>query len=239
MLPSKGLLYPEGSELAKGEVAMKYMTAKEEDILTNESYIKRGVVLDELFKSMILSKINYDDLLIADRNAIMVAARVLSYGPEYELELKAPSGVEMSTVVNLSELAEKEFDTSKIKRGTNEFEFTTSTGRQLTFKLLNVRDEREIKKRIDALKKVRRDAQVTSRLKQMITSVDGDTKPGTIHSFVDNEFLVTDTRKFRKYVNEIQPNIDFEVELYDEGSGNSFRREITFDTRLFWPDASV
>jgi hypothetical protein len=76
-LPSKGLLYPEGSELAKGTVEIKYMTAKEEDILTNQSYIKNGTVLDKLMKSLIVSKINYDELLIGDKNAIMIASRIL------------------------------------------------------------------------------------------------------------------------------------------------------------------
>ena len=79
-LPSKGLLYPADSELAKGKVEIKYMTAKEEDILTNQSYIKNGTVLDKLMKSLIVTKINYNDLLIGDKNAIMVASRVLGYG---------------------------------------------------------------------------------------------------------------------------------------------------------------
>ena len=63
-LPSKGLLYPKDSELAKGIIELKYMTAKEEDILTNQSYIKNGTVLDKLMKSLIISKIDYNDLLI-------------------------------------------------------------------------------------------------------------------------------------------------------------------------------
>ena len=83
-LPSKGLIYPQDNPLAKGVLEMKYMTAKEEDILTNQSYIKNGTVLDKLMKSLIISKIDYNDLLIGDKNAIMVAARILSYGKNYE-----------------------------------------------------------------------------------------------------------------------------------------------------------
>ena len=98
-LPSKGLLYPEDSELAKGILEMKYMTAKEEDILTNQSYIRNGTVLDRLMKSLIVSKINYDDLLIGDKNAIMVAARILGYGSEYVFDY----GGEEQTV-NLSSI---------------------------------------------------------------------------------------------------------------------------------------
>ena len=45
-LPSKGLLYPEGSPLRSGKIKMKYMTAREEDILTNQNYIANGTVID-------------------------------------------------------------------------------------------------------------------------------------------------------------------------------------------------
>ena len=82
-LPSRGLVYPESNPLSSGTVEMKYMTAKEEDILTNQNYIKDGTVLDRLLKSLILSKINYEDLIVGDKNAIMVAARILGYGKDY------------------------------------------------------------------------------------------------------------------------------------------------------------
>ena len=85
-LPSKGLLYPKDSPLSEGKIEIKYMTAKEEDILSNVSYIQKGIVLDKLFESLIVSKVNYDDLLIGDKNAIMIAARVLGYGNEYTFD---------------------------------------------------------------------------------------------------------------------------------------------------------
>ena len=82
-LPSKGYLYSKDSPLADGKIEIKYMTAKEEDILTNASYIQKGTVLDKLFQSLIVSKIDYNDLLIGDKNAIMIAARILGYGKDY------------------------------------------------------------------------------------------------------------------------------------------------------------
>ena len=82
-LPSKGLLYPKNNPLSSGKIEMKYMTAKEEDILTNQNYIKQGIVLDKLMQSLIVSKINYDDIIVGDKNAIMVASRVLGYGKDY------------------------------------------------------------------------------------------------------------------------------------------------------------
>ena len=82
-LPSKGVLYPKDNPLSSGKIEMKYMTAREEDILTNQNYIKNGTVIDELLKALIVSKINYNDLITGDKNAIMLAARVLGYGKDY------------------------------------------------------------------------------------------------------------------------------------------------------------
>ena len=82
-LPSKGLLYPKDNPLSSGKIEMKYMTAKEEDILTNQNYIKQGVVLDKLMQSLIVSPCNYDDFVVGDKNAIMVASRILGYGKDY------------------------------------------------------------------------------------------------------------------------------------------------------------
>ena len=87
-LPSKGLLYPKDSSLSSGQIEIKYMTAKEEDILTSANLIKRGLVVQKLLESLIVDKsIKMDDLLIGDKNAIMVAARILSYGKDYEFEI--------------------------------------------------------------------------------------------------------------------------------------------------------
>jgi hypothetical protein len=82
-LPSKGLLYPEGHPLSSGTVEIKYMTAKEEDILTNLNYIKQGIVIDKLLQSLIVTPFDYDDLLVGDKNSLMISARVLGYGKEY------------------------------------------------------------------------------------------------------------------------------------------------------------
>jgi hypothetical protein len=120
-LPSKGKFYPEGHPLRSGTIEMKYMTAKEEDILTNQSYIKQGVVLDKLFQSLIVTKFDYNDLLIGDKNAIMVAARVLGYGKDYEVNVVTPSGAKQKVVVDLTQLQDKQLDWDNVP---NENEFT-------------------------------------------------------------------------------------------------------------------
>ena len=117
-LPSKGLLYPENSPLSDGKIEIKYMTAKEEDILSNIAYIQQGIVLDKLFESLIVSKINYDDLLIGDKNAVMIAARVLGYGPDYRFQYNGEENT-----INLAELENVKVD-EKLWNRENKFNFT-------------------------------------------------------------------------------------------------------------------
>ena len=121
-LPSKGLLYPKDSPLAKGEIEMKYMTAKEEDILTNRNYISKGIVIDKLLKSLIVTEgVKYEDLLVGDKNAIMVAARILSYGPEYKVVFNGEQ-----VVIDLSQLDNIEIDPKNYEKG-NKFSFRNLT----------------------------------------------------------------------------------------------------------------
>ena len=117
-LPSKGLLYPKESPLAKGEIEMKYMTAKEEDILTNANYIRQGTVFDKLLQALIVTDINYNDLLVGDKNAILIAARILGYGKDYTI------GYGSSEItIDLTTLSEKAVDYSLFKNQINEFTF--------------------------------------------------------------------------------------------------------------------
>ena len=135
-LPSKGLVYPEGNPLSSGKIEMKYMTAKEEDILTNQNYINNGTVIDELLKSLIITKINYNDLIVGDKNAIMVAARVLGYGKDYNFTYNNEEHV-----VDLSQLDSKEVNEKDFTKGKNEFSFTLPTsGTLITYKLLTHAD---------------------------------------------------------------------------------------------------
>jgi hypothetical protein len=228
-LPSKGLLYPEGHPLAEGKVEMKYMTAKEEDILTNQSYIKQGTVLDKLLQSLIVTKFNYDDLLIGDKNALFVAARILGYGGNYSFEL---GGTTHS--VDLASLENKPFDESLITKGTNEFSYSLPySGNKVNFKLLSHGDEKKIEKELEGLKKINKDQspELTTRLKFVITSVEGNREERTIRNFVDNHLLARDSRALREYIKQVQPDIDLRYTL-DSGEEVAIPIGLTF----FWPD---
>ena len=229
-LPSKGLLYPESNPLSSGKLEMKYMTAKEEDILSNQSYIQKGTVLDKLLESLITTKeINVTDLIVGDKNALLIAARVLGYGKDYNFTY---DGKEHE--VDLSILENKTFDESLITKGTNEFSYTLpSTGTEITFKLLTGKDELNINKEIEGLKKIHKDAspELSTRLKYMITSVAGDREAKTIRSFVDNYLLARDSRALREYIRKVQPDVDLNYTL-DSGEEVT----IPINIRFFWPD---
>ena len=234
-LPSKGLLYSKDSPLSSGKVEMKYMTAKEEDILTNQNYIEKGVVIDKLLQSLIVDKkISYNDLLIGDKNALLVAARVLGYGKDYEFNWQGAK-----ETVDLSLLKEKEIDESILASGKNEFTFTTpATGVELTFKLLTHGDESKIQREILGLRKVNKEAspELSTRLKYLITAVNGNTDTKTIREFVDNQFLARDSREFRKHIETIMPDVD--LRFYPE-NGPEEGVTIPIGVTFLWPDSAI
>ena len=234
-LPSKGLLYPEDSPLSKGTIEMKYMTAKEEDILTNQNFIRKGVVIDKLLQSLIVTEgFNYNDLLIGDKNAIMVASRILSYGKDYQIEYKGEQ-----ITVDLSALENKETDYSLLQDRKNEFAFKLPhTDNTLTFKLLTHGDEKNIDREIEGLQKLNKDniAEVTTRLKYMITSVNGITEKKDIREFVDKYLLAKDARALRDYYNKVSPDLDMSITVDTEDGGQE-DVDLPITINFFWPDA--
>ena len=241
-LPSKGLLYPEGSPLRSGNIEVKYMTAKEEDILTNQSYIKAGTVIDKLLQSLVVSPIDFNDILIGDKNAILVAARVYGYGPHYVFNYTNPGTSEDEEVmIDLSEVQDKEIDKSLIKTpGVNEFEFTLPhSERVVTFKLLTQRDENNIQLDLKNQRKLKREAELTTRLKHTIVAVDGDTDKATIREFVDTELLAVDSRALRNYIKDMSPDVDLTFNFEGEDGTVVNNVQIPIGVSFFWPDLQV
>jgi hypothetical protein len=235
-LPSKGLLYSLESPLSKGEIEMKYMTAREEDILTNINYLRNGTAIDKLLQSLIVTKINFNDLLVGDKNAILIAARILGYGKDYTVQYE---GKEIS--VDLTKLKDKVVDETLFQNRKNEFVFTLpKSNNVVTFKLLTHGDEQKIEAEIKGLQKIKPDSDtsITTRMKFMITSINGDYDVKAVRDFVDNYLLAPDSRALRQYYNKISPDIDlkykFEGENYTEEG-----IDIPVSLNFFWPDAGV
>jgi hypothetical protein len=230
-LPSKGLVYPETSPLSSGKIEMKYMTAREEDILTNQAYIQKGTVLDKLLESLIVTKgINVKDLIVGDKNALFVAARVLGYGKDYSFTY---NGEEIT--VDLSILENKPFDESQIIKGTNEFSYTLPHSKNtITYKILSGHDETNIEKEIEGIRKINKDLSpdLSTRLKYMIKSVEGNREAKAIREFVDNYLLAKDSRALREHIKNTQPDVDL---TFTTDSGTEVA--IPIGLNFFWPDA--
>jgi len=240
-LPSKGVFYPEDSPLRSGQIEIKYMTAKEEDILTSTNLIQKGIVLDKLLDSLIVTKgVKSADLLVGDLNAVMVAARILGYGKDYPVKLSCPScGELVEQTADLTELA-----TVNEPTGTDLAEFTIVlpvSKAEVTLKFLTRADELAIEKEVQALKKAagQVSGEGTARLRKIIKSVNGDEKAGTIWSFVEN-LLVRDSRYLREQYREKIPDVDFNIAVEctcENSSDKKVRLPIGAD--FFWPDATL
>jgi hypothetical protein len=230
-LPSKGLVYPPDHILRSGKVEMKYMTAKEEDILSNQNFISKGIVLDKLLESLTLGKFDIKDLITGDKNAILVASRVLGYGKDYSFSY---DGTEYN--VDLSKLENKPFNDSLISnKGT--FNFTLpNSGTSVEFKLLNEKDEEKIKQEIEGLKKINKDSStdVTTRLKYQIVSIDGKEDKTSIKDFVDNYLLASDSRALRAYIKLVSPDVDLVAKVMINDVEEDI--DIPINLNFFWPD---
>lgn len=242
-LPSKGLLYSEDHPLANGTIEMKYMTAKEEDILTSQNLIKQGVVLDKLFQSLIVTPINYDHLYVGDRNAIMVAARILGYGKDYVVEVDDPTspGTKQKVTIDLTQIEHKEVDYSLFEHRKNEFDFELPLSKRvITFRLLTFGVDKDIDAEIKSLtKQINRsgiDRALTTRLKHIIVAVDGERGRAAIDNFVDNELFAQDSRAFRSHIKQMSPDLDMTFTFVSDVTGEALEMEIPMDTSFFWPN---
>tara|TARA_Y100000996_G_C22385551_1_gene586959 strand:+ start:71 stop:811 length:741 start_codon:yes stop_codon:yes gene_type:complete len=234
-LPSKGHFYMDGHPLSSGKIEIKYMTAKEEDILTSQNLIQQGVVIETLLKSLVVDKtIKLDDMLIGDKNAIMVAARILGYGKNYKFEWDG-----QDQDVDLSKLESVEIDFSKHPKGENKFSFDLpNSKRQIEFKLLTGKDESEIDLEVKAREKITKaqSSALTTRFKHMILSVDGKSEKSYVNNFVDNEFLSLDSLAFREYLSTITPDVDMTATIVDS-TGKEIEVTIPVTYRFFWPNS--
>ena len=234
-IPSGGKVYSKDSPLADGKIEIKYMTAKEEDILMSENLIKKGVVIDKLLDSLIVTKgVKQQHLLLGDKNAVLVACRILAYGPDYTCEVINPNNPEQKK--------EHTFDLSKcpfknlsedVDYSDNSFDFTTPVGKtKIKFKLLTGLEEGLITKDLEQSKKVGYNSEISTRLRYTIIEVDGDNKPETITAFSQN-MLARDSMALRKHIADISPDIDMTSEV--EIGGETVSVSIPLTVEFFWP----
>lgn len=241
-LPSQGLIYPQSNPLSKGSVQIKYMTAREEDILSSQNLIKKGVVLDKLFESVVVEpNVNVGDISIGDKNAILLATRILGYGADYNVEVTDPFTYETQKVtIDLSKVQTKEIDESILNRE-NRYDFVLPTSKKkIKFKLLTHKDEVDINVEIQALNRLVKgdnavSQDVSTRLRYMIQEIDGNTDRGFINNFVKNNLLARDSKKLREYVRTISPDLDLKYQFTSDITGDSEALDIPFGVGFFYP----
>jgi len=239
-LPSQGYFYPKDNPLSSGKVEMKYMTAREEDILTSPNLLKQGTAIDKLLEALIVDKkIQLDDLLIGDKNALIIAARILAYSKQYNFLTIGADGEETTATVDLTTLNDKEIDTKGLTQGVNEFPFKLpNSEREVVLRMLTHLDEKELQKESDALQKVQLAANMTSRMKKIIVSVDGKTERTHINKFVDTELLSVDALEIRKYIFSITPDVNMAtIATFEDGTEQEVAVEIT--AQFFWPSTQT
>lgn len=245
-LPSAGKVYPVGSSLHGCEtVDIKAMTAREEDILTNKVFLKKGTVITELIRSCLVDKsIDPTDLIGGDRNTLMVAIRITGYGQEYEAEMECSNEEckqKLKHAFDLSQLPLKRLSIEPMNPGENRFAFQLPfTKKQVVFKFLTGRDEEEIITLTERLKKQGMNAEtsVTTNLLYSIISLDGNEDRAKIANFV-KLMPARDSKALRDYIRKNEPGINMRQETQCPACGHAEEAQMPFGVSFLWPSASA
>lgn len=240
-LATKGWFYPEGTPLSAGSIELKQVTAKEEDILANQELIKKGKVLDKLIESVVIDKsIKIDDILIPDKNAIFIAIRRLAYGDDYNVSITCPGcGEQNKTKINLGNLAYKPFDFDSHPKGQNSFTFKLpNSGITVTYKLLNQVDEASIEAELNQYKKISKEntSELTTRLKYIITSIDGNPDRSLIRKFIEEKLTAKDSLALRRHMKEHNPDVDMSFDFKCSECNLERRLDMPIGASFLWPD---
>jgi hypothetical protein len=221
---------------------MKYMTAKEEDILTNVNLLRQGLAIEKMLKSLIKSPINYEDLTLGDRNGLLIAARILAYGKDYTFKYRNPnSGDEEEVTIDLQNLKYKEVDWTKFKNE-NEFSYVLPNSKtEVTFKIMTVADDKKMDEEIKGYKKNigQELGTLSTRLKYQITSVGGDYSIKSVRDFIDGGYLLSrDSIELRKYIAGITPDIDTKVS-FTLKDGTEVDTDLPMGAEFFFPGSGL
>ena len=242
-LPSKGQGYPQGHPLCGQEaVEIRFMTAKEEDILTSRTLLKKGVAIERVLQSLIKDKnIDVGSMLVGDRNAMLVAARSSAYGEWYKTTITCPScGAQNKKAFKLTEPDVyhgdnfEEYDIQKTDRGT--FNVTLPYSKLIVeCRLLTGKDEMTLVKKIQDKKNKEKDGLVLSQMHLYIVSVNEYTEPQVV-DYTINNMVAPDSRYLRNAVNAFTPRLKISGDFECNSCGHEQELEVPFGADFFWPD---
>lgn len=237
-LPSKGKIYPKSSPLHKGRIEVKYMTAKEEDILSTQSFIEDGTVLKRLLQSVIVTPgVEVDDLVQGDIDALTIATRIYGYGSEYSAKVKTPSGDYQTTFFDLSQITHEVLEDQWLKEsGKNEFDYELPFSKvKVTFKLLS-------RKESDELNQIIRESELglqTIYMKYHIVAVNGNYDRNVVNSFVENALLARDVKELKNYIEKVTPKVNLSLEVIDRKTNTPFSSSVPIGPSFFWPNLNL
>ena len=239
VLPSRGKFYHEGHPLHGQEtVEIRYMTAKDEDILSSTALIKKGLAIDRLLESIIVPDLDPDTLLIGDRNAIMIAARISSYGQDYSATTLCPScetAVPHLFDLGKSLLIENCFEEDFLEKYGLSFDEESKTyvatlpvsNVEVCIKMLNGIDEKN-------LADVDEDRSITSILSAIIDNVDGQAGSKEVESFIEN-MPARDSKFLRDLFSLLTPGISLKQEFICGACFYTQQMEVPLTAEFFWP----
>lgn len=242
-LPSKGKVYATNNPLSSGKIELRYMTAKDEDILTSPNLIRAGQAIDKLMQALIVSPIKFTDLVLGDKNAVLIACRVLGYGKDYIADVICPKcDTKSSESIDLTQLPEKFIPNDVVMKSPNEFEFQLPASKKMvTVKLLTQGDEKRIGYEMELHNKSNKkdviNRELSTRLKATIVSIDDNYDRKFIESYVDGPaFYAIDSKALRTFIRNIAPDQKFEIQYQCKKCGHEEEAlSFALDSNFFWP----
>jgi hypothetical protein len=244
-LPSQGKFYPEDHPLhGKESLEIRFMTAKDEDILTSQALLRKGLALDRFLQNIIIDKkVKVNDLLVCDKNALVVKARITGYGPLYQTKISCPAcGTSQEYEFNLDEVQTVTAD-DIVAQGANldgnghvtlQLPKTNAT---VTLRMLTGKDENQLVKSSNVRNRNtdKVSSLLTNQLKTLMVSVNGNADRRFINNFVDN-MPAMDSRFLRKEYAKNTPIVDMTQLFACEECFYEKDMEVPFTTDFFWPN---
>ena len=244
-IPSRGEFYPEGHPLCGVEtIEIRHMTAKDEDILTSKTLLKKGIALDRMLKNIMVDKrVDTSTMLVGDKNALIVSARISGYGADYETRVQCPNcGTTNETVFDLNETSltdvtlYQELDSVERVGQYYDIALPRSGVTVRTRLLTGVDEERQLRNNRMAKKAgvKKEEKTLTSQFRSFIIAVNGDTTQKSISGFID-AMPASDSRFLRNTYKAITPNVDMHMLFECDSCDYDSVMEVPFTADFFWP----
>tara|TARA_A200000159_G_scaffold152844_1_gene164207 strand:+ start:3790 stop:4638 length:849 start_codon:yes stop_codon:yes gene_type:complete len=239
-LPSKGKFYPEGHPLHNQEtIEIRQMTTAEEDVLTNPALLKNGTALDKFLERILIdSKVSPEELLVGDKNAVLIQARIDGYGSNYETTVQCPACSDkqkFSFDLNSSyQELEVETPDNVVSTGEGTYIVTLDNGWEVEFRAMTGADENKIAKAANNKKKAGlAGTPVQDQLNTIIVSVSGHTDRSTISKAV-RHMNGKDSRLIRESYKKVIPNVELRSDFECRSCGASTEMEVPLNVDFFW-----